>query len=381
MTNKTPQDDWEEPNLEHLSSQMKGMKLPPGFIPQANEQQPGYVPNSPAGAYIPQNNRANITQNAQNFQTPEEIMAYMNNQGNQMLNPNFKASTIKPTFMPQNQTSNINPLMGYTRQPGIHVMLPSKGMFNQGEINFEINGEIAVLPMRTSDEILLKNPDALMSGHAIENLIKSCVPGISNPRSLPVSDIDVLLMAIRNTTYGNNMEFEAECPECKNKTEYNVNIRELLETITFHHDQYIVNLDDGLTAYIKPHVLEDQTKLNIATFQEAKKMQFLDNDEISEDTKVAKFNESIKRLQELGIDITANSIIKIVTPETEVTDKNFIKDFLRNCARNYTKKIDDCIKEVGAVGFNKKKKINCTNEKCKHEWEADIAFDPSNFFD
>lgn len=388
MNNRIPPDDWEEPSMEQLSANMKNMKLPPGFIPAPGEAPPSYVPNSPPGAYAPQPNINMAKANPTDFQTPEEVMAFMAQGNNQMLNPSFAPGpAIKPAFTAapvkppvSNGPAISNPLTKYYRVPGLHVNLPSRGVFNYGEINFETNGELSILPMTASDELLLKNPDALMSGNAIESIIRSCVPGISNPRNLPVSDVDVLLMGIRATSFGNNLEYVTECPKCKTKNEYNVNIRELLETITFYEDQYVVQLDDGLFAYLRPFVLEDQTRLNIATFQEAKKMQVLNNDAVPDEVKIAKFNESVKRLNDLGMELTANNVIKIVTPDAEVTEKVFIKDFLNNCSRTYTKKIDDCVKLMGDIGMNKKKTVKCCNEECGHDWEADISFDPANFF-
>jgi len=367
-----PPDDWSEPNINIDPSKMR---LPPGFIPNNGDPQPSYVPNSPAGAYTPPNlNMQGVVapNSPMDIQTPEEAMAYMQK--------NLGTPQGKPQPAPV-QKSNDNPLAKYFRIPGIHVTLPSRGFFNKNEIEFEMNGEIAVFPMTASDELRLKNPDSLMSGNSIETVIKSCVPAIKNPKYLPIQDGDVLMLAIRAATFGNNMAFEVECPKCKAKNEYQLNIRELIETITFLEEEYPIQLDNGLIVYLKPYTLELQSKLNIATFQEAKKMQYAESSDLPEEAKLAKFSESFKVLNDLNLELITSSILGIVTPEGTVTDKKFIYDFLKNCSRQYTKVIDETFKEMGNKGLNKKKEIICCNEECKHEWESDLVFDPTSFFD
>ena len=103
--------------------------------------------------------------------------------------------------------SQINPLAKYYRAPGPHVKIPSGGRFSEIDTTMlSVNGEIPVYPMTAADEILVKNPDALLNGFAVEELIKSCVPAVKNVRSLAAQDIDVLLLAIKLASYGDKME-------------------------------------------------------------------------------------------------------------------------------------------------------------------------------
>ena len=65
-----------------------------------------------------------------------------------------------------------DPLAKYYRMPGVHVRLPSNGAFMPpGSVQFTVTGEVPIYPMRAADELLLKSPDALMSGYAIEERV------------------------------------------------------------------------------------------------------------------------------------------------------------------------------------------------------------------
>ena len=81
-------------------------------------------------------------------------------------------------------------LKKYYRMPGVHIRLPTNGAFMPpGSVEFTMSGDIPVYPMRGADELLLKSPDALMSGYAIEELLKSCVPAIQFPRLVSSPDL------------------------------------------------------------------------------------------------------------------------------------------------------------------------------------------------
>src|ERR1700722_9761403 len=81
-------------------------------------------------------------------------------------------------------------LSGYYRIPGLHITPPSRGKFLT-DLEMTMSGEIPIYPMKASDEMLLKNPDSLMSGLALEGLFASCIPAIKNPREISLPDIDV----------------------------------------------------------------------------------------------------------------------------------------------------------------------------------------------
>jgi hypothetical protein len=68
-----------------------------------------------------------------------------------------------------------NPLADWFRQPGIHVRLPTQGKYNTPDFfKFDAGNEVAVFPMTATDEILLTNPDSLLNGSALEQIIVSC---------------------------------------------------------------------------------------------------------------------------------------------------------------------------------------------------------------
>jgi hypothetical protein len=79
------------------------------------------------------------------------------------------------------------------------------------------------------------------------------------------------------------------------------------------------------------------------------------------------------------IDMIASTIEYIESPETQVSDKQFIKEFLLNCDR----KVNKLIKEhsVKLREENALKPINIKCIHCGHEYQQSIIINVVDFFE
>ena len=126
-----------------------------------------------------------------------------------------------------------NPLSGHFRSPKLYVQLPSGGKFYDSDIvNYPESGELPIYPMTAKDELIMKNPDALLNGEAISQLITSCVPNIKNVRQLISNDVDVLLVAIQGATHGDDIEVATNCPACEKEVSGVASVEGAIETQT-----------------------------------------------------------------------------------------------------------------------------------------------------
>jgi phage FluMu protein Com len=272
-----------------------------------------------------------------------------------------------------------NPLAKYYRAPGINVRLPSGGRFQpEGNVTFAPNGDVPVLPMRGADEMLMKSPDALMSGHAIESCIRSCVPNIADPQRLPTPDVDAVLLAIRASTFGDQMDIECECPKCKAENTFAFSISAILDTAVPLEPEYPVRLNDEVIVYVRPFNLVTSTNISTLAFQEARKMQILEDSDASEEEKQRELNISFDRINQMNVESIVDSIEMIVVPEGQVIDRSMIRDFINNIPADWTKKIELQLKKVNEAGVQKDQEVQCA--KCQELFKTTVEFDPSNFF-
>jgi hypothetical protein len=273
-----------------------------------------------------------------------------------------------------------NPLAKYFRMPGVHIALPTKGAFYPpGMIEFTDSHELPVLPMRAADEILMKSPDALMSGYALEKLIESCVPSIKNPKLVSTPDLDVLLLAIRVASYGNKMGVETTCPKCKTENSFDCDLPSIIASMTDVPSEISVRLTSEIVAYLRPFNLKNATKMSLIAFEQTRKLQSLDLG-AEEATRIRSINESYDTLTKENVAAAADCVIKVVVPEGAVTDKKSISEFIMGAPSDFINKIDDKLREINALGIDRRIKVKCPNEECGHDWESEIQFDPTTFF-
>lgn len=280
-----------------------------------------------------------------------------------------------------------NPLSAYFRSPKLYTAIPSGGRFYEdGVIEFsgESNGELAIYPMTTKDELLLKNPDALLNGEAVANLIHSCVPEVKNARELYSADVDALLIAIRGASGGDDVDVAAECPKCQTITDVQISVTESLAQMEDLDELYSKTLANGLVIEGAPFSYKNTIKAGVASFQSTRSMQSIS--ELEDDMQRLKaFNESFVKLADLNFELLIDAIHGITYNDEEgnaitLQDKNIIREFLENTDNVTGKEIEEFINGINAKGVNDKVRVTCNNEECGNVFDNDINFDPVNFF-
>lgn len=274
-----------------------------------------------------------------------------------------------------------NPLSDYFRTAGITIDLPSKlAWYAKDDIDLTISGELEIFPMTAADELLFKNPDAIMSGRAIENVIKSCAPGVVYPRKLVQSDIDTIMMAIRATTYGDDYEIQVECPECKADNSYQIDIRNLMSLVQPLNPPYSVKMKD-LNIFVKQYDLENIFIAQQIAFQESKKIDYYRDLEFKgEDISAIKaFGDTIDKLNEVKLSLAINSITYIEKADgTIVSDRNHINEFMVSLGAKEASIIQAKVDEVtGLKTVPTEHGVEC--RKCQHKWNIPLEFNPANF--
>jgi hypothetical protein len=273
-----------------------------------------------------------------------------------------------------------NPLSKYFRKPAIYVQIPTGGRFNP-EIEKTVLDEIAILPMTAIDEISMQNPDELLNGESLVNLIKSCVPSIPNPRNLCNIDAELLYLAIKYATYGKNIEHTHTCSECKEQADYNIDINSILERFPDVEDIAPIEYED-LKIYVHPPKLESLTKLALIDVEQARilnSIQLTAEGEDGDEMEMAKqFAISFRKVSKQNVDLLITAIDRIETPDETVTDYDSITEFMNNIPADVVKKVNDVVfsanpktDEISTFEF--------TCESCDSKEKVTFELNPVNF--
>jgi hypothetical protein len=278
-----------------------------------------------------------------------------------------------------------NPLKKYFRQPKIFLSLPSKGNFYPpAAINMPENSELPVYALTAKDEMMMKTPDALLNGEATVEVIKSCVPNIIDPWQMPSIDLDAVMIAIRLASYGEKLTITTRVPVINEERDYELNLRELLDTLMGFNYNSTVSITDEITVEIRPMTYKEFTANAQRTFQEQRIFKIVNDDAISEDEKLMHFNQAFRKLTSFTIDLLLMSVVSIDTPEGKVSDKAFIRDFFNNTDKSYFKKVMESIEQARDKSSVKPLKVVSSPEDIERgvpeTYEVPVTFDQSNFF-
>ncbi len=275
-----------------------------------------------------------------------------------------------------------NPLREYFRSPKLYVKLPTGGQFYTKDIvEYPESGELPVFPMTAKDEVMMKNPDALLNGEAISHLISSCVPNVKQPREMITNDIDVLLVAIQGATNGDDMEVSANCPKCEKTITGVASVEGAIETMEELKESYVVPTESGLSIEIKPFKYANTIKAGVASFQSTRSLQAMAEMEDDLD-RLKVFNENFRKMADMNYQLIVDAVFRITIGEgkdaTVITDREHIREFLDNCEASVGTAVDKAIGDLNQIGINKNMQFEC--EECDETFEAPIGFDPVNFF-
>jgi hypothetical protein len=266
-----------------------------------------------------------------------------------------------------------------------YATLPSRGIFYDADTIelVDTSDEVGIRSMTGPDELMFKNPDALLNGEAMRNALISCVVGLKNPDNLLVNDVDALMVAIRIATYGDEMDLAMDCPKCGNQNTFALDLPTVQATMGVVDDSYEVDLSSGTVVSIRPYLYKDHLKLTLATFQQMKLIKSMEDPALSEEQKLKIFDKSFKELVKANIDMLSNAITKVTNEEHDlevVHNKETHQDvvsFISNIDKADSELISNKVKEVNEVGILRE--INVCCDFCKHEWVSPISFDPVVF--
>ena len=274
-----------------------------------------------------------------------------------------------------------NPLKQYFRTAEIYTKLPSgTHYYTEDVVTFNDDGEVGVSPMTAKDEVLLKNPDALLNGQAISQVIASCVPSVNRPDKLLSVDVEALMVAIRHASFGDDIEIDSECPQCKHKNHFSVGIAQTLSSMTMLDSEYKIGTKAGLSIYIRPSTYQEVIKGYKAQFENYKIAKMLKNEAIPEEERISAYSKAFTQLSEINAELVCDSIMKVVIDETgqEVKEREHLIEFIREMDQKVFKTVSDTLSKINSTGVQKEFGAKC--EECEHEWETEIDLNPVNFF-
>lgn len=270
-----------------------------------------------------------------------------------------------------------NPLQQYFRQPKIWIGLPSGGAYSDPDT---FQGDVTNMPvfgMTGMDEIILKTPDALITGESTVKIIQSCCPAIKNAWHISTIDTNLLYAAIKIATYGNTISVNHTCPECSTTHDYDVDLNFIVEF--YNNCKYDGTLKLGdLVVKTKPLTYKQATDIAIKGFklrQQLNQIQFLE----TEDEKSAAIANLFGELSAVQNEMYLHSVEQVEIANTVVTEQEFIIDWLKNCEKAEYDSVKEHVEKNRTAWDLPSFPVQCTD--CTAESKIFVELDQSNFFE
>lgn len=271
-----------------------------------------------------------------------------------------------------------NPLQQYFRQPKIYLNLPSNGSYNKpGSIQGDTTN-MPVFGMTGMDEILVKTPDALISGESTVKIVESCCPNIKDGWEVSTLDAESIFTAIRIATYGNKLSVSHVCPSCNTENDYDLDLNFIIDFYSGKKYDNKIVISDELTVKTQPINYRQLTDLNIKTFKLQQKLNQAFEIKDEEEQR-AVVRELFVELAETQAHLYFQSVESVELQNTIVTDRDHINEWLKNCDKSIIDKIKSHIETTRTNWRVPSFPVKC--EECGAENSISIDLDQSNFFD
>ena len=284
-----------------------------------------------------------------------------------------------------NYPNQHNPLISFMRQPKIFIRLPSNGEYwPAGSLEISDTGEYPVYSMTAKDELMLKIPDAVMSGQAVVDVLQHCIPNIKNAWMTPSIDLDVILIAIRLATYGEKMDTPITLGD--EELEYVVDLRNVMDNLQSQISwDPVVPINPDLTVFVRPMTYKQISENALKTFETQKIMQIANNDEMDEETKLAAFKESFGKLTEVTIGMVQSGIFRVDSSAGTTDNPMFIKEFVDNVDKDVFNAVQNHLEKLKENNAIKPLQVPVTDDLRLKGFtgeyiEVPLVFDPATFF-
>lgn len=271
-----------------------------------------------------------------------------------------------------------NPLQQFFRQPKIFVNLPSQGIYNKPGT---LQGDLTAMPvygMSGMDEIIIKTPDALMTGRSSVAILESCCPAVKDAWELSTIDTPMLFAAIRIATYGNTIAIGNVCPKCENIHDFDLDLTRVVEHYTNCKYENKLVLKE-IVIKTQPLTYKQRTDFNIKNFQLQQKLsqiEKIENPEEQQPHLVALFGE----LAIVQKELYSASIESVEAGSAVVTERSFIDEWMNNCDGEVFESIKKHIETNQEKMSMPLFPVVCVNDECKYEMDIGIELDYTSFF-
>lgn len=266
----------------------------------------------------------------------------------------------------------------HKRQPKIFVDVPSEFRYCSAEAYSGSSKEVPVYSMTGANEIMMRNPEALLNGNAVKHLIETCIPSINDAGLLSIIDIEFLLIAIRIASYGDTYKKTTICPHCGETNSHDLALGPYIDSYNSKKFTDKVTIE-GLTFQVRPHSYDTQTEIQQLLFQAQRAIAQLQTDTSLPEEQRKEIEKKINStLEDINKQNIVDQVYSIEDEDGAETDRTAIKEFILNQDRMFYRKLREVAIENTKVWDLPELDLNCGG--CNEKYTEIFTMDDASFF-
>ena len=177
---------------------------------------------------------------------------------------------------------------------------------------------------------------------------------------------------------GEFMPFSGTCPECSKESDYDIDLRDVLGKVRCPH--YVPFEFKNLTFQLKPQCYREMNSNSQMRFVEKSIERALSNSELSNEQRQQIIAEQVAKIEDFNYQLLTTSTEYIATPDgTRVDDPNQIKEFYVSAESSIIRRVKKEIEHYTEVAGLDPMDLKCYH--CEHQYQRELVFNYSNFFE
>jgi hypothetical protein len=235
---------------------------------------------------------------------------------------------------------------------------------------------VPVFSMTGMDEIILKTPDALLSGESTVRVVESCCHNIKDAWDISILDMALLFASIRIATFGNTMSVDHTCSKCGSENEYDLDLSKVIEYYAKCKYDNRVTVGD-LVIKTRPLNYKESTEFNLKNFRLQQKLAQTDQIQDRTEQQTA-INDLFAELSVIQNELYVCCTESVEMPNSVVTERSFIQEWLQQCDKSVFDAIKSQIEKNREIWTSPVYPVKC--DSCGQETNLSVELDQSNFF-
>ena len=273
----------------------------------------------------------------------------------------------------------------------IEIALPTRGYFYpSGDIlhpdadpdNISV-GHLSVL-----EETAFNDPLMMISGRAVDRIVRQVVPSVIDPSRLCEVDIQAILIACRIASHGPSLPLKHKCPSCSYENEMELNLDEHIQNFRPYSPEefteFTITLPVvGQTVHLRPIPYVDAITMTMDVMKSSIEMgdyESVSDQEALTDEFIEKYKKQFEQTLDTNLTAIIGSIYYIETKSgAQVHDHDLMREWLMRLPPDDVMAMRDRIKLLNDH-IHDMSKIDYTCQECGKSATMYLELDPQKLF-